>query len=122
MASPLARRCAGLSLIAAPLGALAIAASPAAASGITDSGNITNPCPKASGTQRVFSAAGTGATCTQGVPLMRAWTKAHKPRTFRSYTCGEVKRTTVAFEGGRRWFATWQCARGPVTYVIWTRY
>lgn len=122
MALALARRCAGLSLLVAPLGALAIAASPAAAAGITDSGNITNPCPKASGTQRVFSAAGTGATCAHGVPLMRAWTKAHKPKQFRGYRCGEVKRTTVAFEGGRRWFATWQCASAGKTYVIWTRY
>src|ERR1044072_3788367 len=117
-----ARRCAGLSLLSAPLGALALGAAPAGAAGITDSGNITNPCPKASGTQRVISAAGTGATCATAGGLMRAWTKDHQPKQFRNYRCGEVKRTTVAFEGGRRWFATWQCARGGQTYVIWTRY
>lgn len=122
MALPTARRCAGLSLLAAPLGALAFAASPAAAAGITDSGNITNPCPKASGTQRVISAVGSGATCAKAGPLMRAWTKAHQPRKFRSYRCGEVKRTSTAFEGGRRWFATWQCVGRGQTYVIWTRY
>jgi hypothetical protein len=122
MALAIARRCAGLSLLAAPLGALAIAAAPAAAANIADSGDINNPCPKASGVHRVISAAGPGATCAQAPRLMRAWTKAHKPKRFRNYRCGEVKRTTIAFEGGRRWFATWQCARGGQTYVIWTRY
>jgi hypothetical protein len=122
MALASARRCAGLTFLAAPLGALAIAVAPAAAANIADSGNITNPCPKSSGVHRVFSAAGKGATCAQAPRVMRAWTKAHKPKRFRGYRCGEVKRTTLAFEGGRRWFATWQCARAGQTYVIWTRY
>jgi hypothetical protein len=122
MALATARRCAGLSLFAAPLGALAIAASPAAAAGLTDSGDINNPCPKASGVHRVISAVGRGATCAEAGGLMRAWTKAHKPKRFRNYRCGEVKRTTIAFEGGRRWFATWQCVGGGQRYVIWTRY
>jgi hypothetical protein len=117
-----ARRCAGLTVLAAPLGVLAIAASPAAAASITDSGDINNPCPKISGTQRVISAVGSGATCAKAGKLMPAWNKAHRPKKFRSYRCGEVKRTTIAFEGGRRWFATWQCVGGGQTYVIWTRY
>lgn len=120
MVRPLARRCAGLSLLAAPLGALAIAAAPAGAA----SGDIHGVCPKASTSQRVIAAAGAGGTCTTGVPLMKAWTKAKKPKLFRSYVCGEVKRTQVGFHADKRWFATWQCVQGggKATYTIWTRY
>jgi len=118
MPPALARRCAGLSLLAAPLGALAIAASPAAASG-----DIHHVCAKGTNNQRVISFAGPGAKCATGVPLMKAWTKAKKPKLFRTYVCGEVAKTKVGFHADKRWFATWQCVQAKrVTYTIWTRY
>jgi len=117
MSAPIARRTAGLSLLAAPLGALAFAAGPAAAA----SGNVAGVC--TAGSQRIISQAGSAATCAKGVPLMNAWRTGGKPKRFRSYVCGEVKKTKVAFHDDKRWFATWQCAQGSrATYTIWTRY
>jgi hypothetical protein len=120
MPLPSARRCAGLSLLAAPLGALAIAASPAAAA---TSGDVNNVCPWGSNDHRVISRSGPDSSCREGVPVMKAWVKAHKPKQFRNYRCGEVKGTHIGFTEGFRWFATWQCRRsGGATYTIWTRY
>ncbi|MGE4086354.1 MAG: hypothetical protein AB7H93_25485 [Vicinamibacterales bacterium] len=119
MASALARRCAGLSLIGASVGALAFAAPPA----IAASNDIAHVCSKGSSKQRLISFAGPNAGCATGVPVMKAWTKAGKPKLFRSYVCGEVKRTKVGFHADKRWFATWQCVQaGRTTYTIWTRY
>jgi hypothetical protein len=109
-----------LPLLAVPLGALAIAAAPAGAA----SGDIHGVCPKGSNNHRVISATGPQASCATAVPTMKAWTKAKKPKLFRSYICGEVKRTKIGFHADKRWFATWQCVMGgkQATYTIWTRY
>jgi hypothetical protein len=109
-----------LSLLAVPLGALALAAAPAGAA----SADIHGVCAKGSNHQRVISAAGPMARCAVGVPTMKAWTKAKRPKLFRSFVCGEVKRTKIGFHADKRWFATWQCVMGggKATYTIWTRY
>jgi len=115
-----ARRCAGLSLFAASLGALAIAASPAAAA----SGDIKNVCKAGTNNQRVISFNGPGASCSEGVAVMKAWTKAKKPKRFENFRCGEVKQTIIGFHANKRWFATWACNRDghAAAYTIWTRY
>ncbi len=113
-----ARRCAGPILLA-PLVVLAIAASPASAASV----DIPNVCPKGSNNQQIISTGGPTARCAEGVPLMKAWVAAKKPKQFRSYVCGEVKKTTIGFHADKRWFATWQCLRAGVRgYTIWTRY
>ncbi len=118
MALASARRRAGLTLLAAPLGALALAAAPAGAA----SGDIHGVCPKGTNSHRVISVY--DATCPTAVRTMVAWTKAGRPKRFHSTVCGEVKRTKVAFHADKRWFATWQCVQrgGRATYTIWTRY
>ena len=116
-----ARRSAGL-LLAAPLGALAIAASPAAAA---TSGDIKGVCKAGTNNQRVISFNGPRGSCVEGVPLMKDWLKAGKPKRFeRFYRCGEVKTTNIGFYDDKRWFATWACSRvgGAASYTIWTRY
>jgi hypothetical protein len=119
MASHLARRSIGLTLIASPLCALAIAASPAAAA----SGDIRNVCQKGTNSQRVISLSGARATCAEGVPVLNAWRKADRPKRFRSFTCGEVKATKIGFHAKKRWFATDQCVnRAGIKYILWTRY
>jgi hypothetical protein len=65
--------------------------------------------------------AGKGSSCRSGLPLMRAWRAADNPRRFRSYRCGDVPGARVEFRGDQRWFASWQCIRGPKTYRVWTQ-
>jgi hypothetical protein len=98
---------------------MAAAAAPAVAA---ERGDIRGVCGTSGKGQELLTRSGHGATCAGARTTLRGWRNAGNPRRFRGYRCGEVPTVNVGFARDVRWFATWQCRRGDVTYRVWTRY
>jgi hypothetical protein len=104
------------------LASLALAAPAGAGSAI----QIRHPCGSGRDATELVTRAGPGTRCRTALATMRAWRRVGNPSRFRGHRCGSVRGFNVDFTDTpappRRWFATWQCRKGPAIYRIWTRY